>query len=326
MSADFDLGDIRSTAESIRSEIVRTPVLRCHPASAIARAGHDAASVNLKLELMQIGGSFKIRGALAVLASYTDHQLAKGVTAVSAGNHAIAVAYAAKSRNVSAKLVMLQRSSPARVEACRNYGAEVIQVEDVHKAFELVEEIARNEDRIFIHPFEGRHTALGTATLGLEMVEQIPDLDVAIVPIGGGGLAAGVSTAIKLLRPTAIVYGVEPFGADSMFRSFEKGIPQGIEKVQTIADSLGAPSSQPYSFGLCRSSIDEIVRVDDEELKGAMRLLFLDAKLAVEPAGAAATAALRGPLKSRVAGKNVGLIVCGANIDPSTYCTYLNGH
>src|SRR5204862_6591778 len=135
----------------------------------------------------------------------------------------------------------------------------------------------------------------------------------------GGGLAAGVSTVVKMLRPKAVIYGVEPFGADSMYRSFEKGSPQGIDKVATIADSLGAPSAQPYSFGLCRDSIDEIVRVEDDELKRAMRLLFQDAKLAVEPAGAAATAALCGPLKDRLKGRNVGVIVCGATIDPATY-------
>jgi len=325
LSADFTLDDVRQIHARIRDQIVHTPVLRCHRASAIAQSGHNAASVTLKLELMQIGGSFKIRGALAVLAGYDDAQIARGLTAVRAGNHAIAVAFAAKSRGVSAKLVMLQRSNPARVEACKHYGAEVIQVEDVHKAFDLVHEIERTEGRIFVHPYEGRGTAMGTATLGLEMIEQAPELDAVIVPIGGGGLAAGVSTAVKMLRPNAVVYGVEPFGADSMYRSFEKGSPQGIDKVATIADSLGAPSAQPYSFGLCRDSIDEIVRVEDDELKRAMGLLFRDAKLAVEPAGAAATAALCGPLKDRLKGRNVGVIVCGANIDPATYWSYLNG-
>jgi threonine dehydratase len=324
VSADFTLDDVRQVHAQIRNQIVHTPVLRCHPASGIAQSGHNAASVTLKLELMQIGGSFKIRGALAVLAGYSDAQIANGLTAVSAGNHAIAVAFAAKSRGVSAKLVMLQRSNPARVAACKHYGAEVIQVEDVHKAFDLVHEIERTEGRIFVHPYEGRGTAMGTATLVVELIEQNPAIDTVIVPIGGGGLAAGVSTAVKMMRPNAVVYGVEPFGADSMYRSFEKGSPQGIDKVATIADSLGAPSAQPYSFGLCRDSIDEIVRVDDDELKRAMRLLFQDAKLAVEPAGAAATAALCGPLKDRLKGRNAGVIVCGANIDPATYWSYLN--
>ncbi len=220
---------------------------------------------------------------------------------------------------------MLKRSSPARVDACRAYGAEVILADDVHKAFEIVDKIAACEGRMFIHPFEGRDTALGTATLGLEFLEQVPHLDTVIVPVGGGGLAAGVAAAVKMLRPEAIVYGVEPFGADSMYRSFATGSPQGIATVTTIADSLGAPAARPYSFGLCHTYVDAVVRIDDEALKRAMRLLFEDAKLAVEPAGAAATAALCGPLAGRVKGRHVGLIVCGANIDAGTYCSYLAG-
>ncbi|MBI3678782.1 MAG: pyridoxal-phosphate dependent enzyme, partial [Proteobacteria bacterium] len=309
--ADFTLQDVKQVYDRIRRDIVVTPVLACHPASEIAKAS-SAASVALKLELMQIGGSFKIRGALSVLANFSDEQLRRGVTAVSAGNHAIAVSIAAKSRGVSAKVVMLKRSNPARVDACRSYGAEIVQADDVHEAFRLVDAIAEKEKRIFVHPYEGRGTALGTATLGYEFLQQAPDVDTVIVPIGGGGLAAGVATAVKMMKPGARVYGVEPFGADSMYRSFAKGSPQGIEKVDTIADSLGAPSAQPYSFALCRDAIDEIVRVSDDELRAAMRLLFRDAKLAVEPAGAAATAALCGPLKELLKDRHVGVIVCGA--------------
>jgi threonine dehydratase len=320
--ADFTLQDVKQVYDKIRPDIVVTPTLNCHRASEIAKAT-DAAGVVLKLELMQIGGSFKIRGALSVLTGFSDAELRPGVTAVSAGNHAIAVAIAAKSRGVSAKVVMLKRSSPARVEACKAYGAEVLQAEDVHTAFRLVDEIAQKEKRVFVHPYEGRGTALGTATLGYEFLQQAGDIDTVIVPIGGGGLAAGISAAVKMLKPNAVVYGVEPFGADSMYRSFAKGAPQGIEKVETIADSLGAPSALPYSFGLCREFVDDVVRVSDDELRAAMRLLFRDAKLAVEPAGAAATAALCGPLKDRVKGRRVGVIVCGANIDAESYARLL---
>jgi threonine dehydratase len=189
----------------------------------------------------------------------------------------------------------------------------------VHRAFERVKQIEATEGRTFVHPFEGPLTALGTATLGLEFMEQVPDLDAVIVPIGGGGLCAGVSAAVKLSAPACRVFGVEPEGADSMHRSFAAGSPQAIESVKTIADSLGAPYATPYSFGLCRRYVDELVLVDDDALRRAMRLLMTSAKLAVEPAGAAATAALCGPLRERLAGKRVGLIVCGANIDPAGY-------
>ena len=140
-----------------------------------------------------------------------------------------------------------------------------------------------------------------------------------IVPIGGGGLCAGVASAVKLASPRTLVFGVEPEGADSMHRSFAAGSPQAIDAVRTIADSLGAPHAAPYSFGLCRRYVDDLVRVSDDELRRAMYLLFASAKLAVEPAGAAATAALCGPLLERLRGKRVGVVVCGANIDHATF-------
>ena len=174
-----------------------------------------------------------------------------------------------------------------------------------------------------MHPFEGPRTALGTATLGLEFMEQVPDLDAVVVPIGGGGLCAGVAAAVKLARPGCRVIGVEPEGADSMRRSFAAGSPQAIDAVRTIADSLGAPHAAPYSFALCRRYVDELVTVDDDALRRAMVLLFASAKLAVEPAGAATTAALCGPLRESLDGRRVGLVVCGANIDPATYAAQI---
>jgi len=144
-----------------------------------------------------------------------------------------------------------------------------------------------------------------------------------VVPIGGGGLCAGVASAVKLARPACAVYGVEPEGADSMRRSFAAGTPQAIEAVRTIADSLGAPHAAPYSFALCRRYVDDLVTVSDDALRRAMLLLFSSAKLAVEPAGAAATAALCGPLRERLAGRRVALVVCGANIDAATFARHL---
>ncbi|HET8637533.1 MAG TPA: pyridoxal-phosphate dependent enzyme, partial [Acidobacteriaceae bacterium] len=202
---------------------------------------------------------------------------------------------------------------------CRAYGAEVVLVDDVHHAFDTVKRIESEEGRTFIHPFEGELTALGTATVGYELCRQVPDLDAVIVPIGGGGLIAGISCAVKQMQPACKVYGVEPEGADSMRRSFEAGSPQSIEKVNTIADSLGAPYALPYSFGLARRFVDELVLINDEAMQRAMGLLFADMKLAVEPAGASATAALCGPLREKLAGQRVGVIVCGANIDLATF-------
>jgi threonine dehydratase len=164
---------------------------------------------------------------------------------------------------------------------------------------------------------------LGDATLGFEWARQVPDTDAIIVPVGGGGLVAGISLAFKQLQPNCQVFGVEPEGADSMHRSFAAGKPEKVDKIATIADSLGAPFATPYSFGVCRRFIDELVMIDDAAMKRAMSLLFAEAKLAVEPAGAAATAALTGPLRERLKGKRVGVLVCGSNIDGATFARYL---
>jgi threonine dehydratase len=307
---------IRSAREVIDPWVLTTPLWHLVELGAF-----------LKLELFQRAGSFKPRGALMVMRSLDADALARGVTAISAGNHAMAVGYAAQVLGTTAKVVMPHHANPGRIAACRRYGAEVVLVEDIHAGFAEVERIAQEEGRALVHPFEGPKTALGTATLGLEIVDQARaigvELDAVIVPIGGGGLCAGVAAAVKLAAPGCQVFGVEPVGADSMHRSFAAGAPQAIPAVRTIADSLGAPYALPYSFELCRRHVDELVLVDDDQLRDAMRMLFRQAKLAVEPAGAASTAALLGPLRERLAGKEVAAIVCGSNIDEGSFAGFL---
>lgn len=298
--------------------MLRTPVQEL-VAPALGEFFGEGTRVVLKLELMQRTGSFKPRGALLNMLRLSRDELARGVCAISAGNHAIATAYAASVVGTHAKVVMIASANPFRVAQCRAWGAEVEFAADAHAGFQRVEELQIAEARPLIHPFEGLLTATGTATLGLEFMEQVPDLDAVIVPIGGGGLCAGVAAAVKLMNPDCQVFGVEPYGADSMFQSFAAGEPRSIERVATIADSLGAPYALPISFALCRDHVDDLVRVEDQAMIVAMRLLLEQAKLAVEPAGAAATAALLGPLRERLAGRKVGLIVCGANIDAASF-------
>lgn len=302
--------------------VYETPLHRLRGPEIEAALGKDT-DVVLKLELFQRTGTFKPRGALTVMLNLPPQDLERGVTAMSAGNHAIATAYAAHILGASAKVVMMKTASPFRIEQCRSFGAEIVLVDDIHEAFATAGEIEASEGRTPVHPFEGPHTALGTATLGLELCRQVPGLDAVIVPIGGGGLCAGVSAAVKQLQPRCVVFGVEPEGADTMHRSFAAGEPQGIDRVRTIADSLGAPYALPYSFALCRRFVDELVMIDDDAMRHAMGVLFREAKLAVEPAGAAATAALMGPLRERIRGKRVGLIVCGSNIDATSFLIHL---
>jgi threonine dehydratase len=316
--------DILAARELLGARIRRTPAQPLTGPAVEAAFGPGTQAI-MKLELFQHTGSFKARGALLNVLMLTESERARGICAISAGNHAIAAAFAAQAVGTSAKVVMKADSNPFRIEQCRRYGAEIELTADVHEGFRRVQEIAATEGRAFIHPYEGLRVAMGTGTLGLEFLEQAADLDAVVVPIGGGGLAAGVSTAVKLAKPSCAVFGVEPFGADTMFRSFASGKPEAIDKVRTIADSLGAPYALPISFALCRASIDDIVRVEDAELIAAMRFLLEHAKLAVEPAGAAATAALLGPLRERLAGRKVGLVVCGSNIDAAGYARLIGG-
>ena len=309
---------IEQAREKLGERVRRTPVW--HWKSDITdKLLSEDTNLFMKLELFQYAGSFKPRGALMNMLDLSDEQLSKGVTAVSAGNHAIAVAYAAKSLGTTAKVVMPKTANKFRVEKCRSHGADVELVDDVHIAFERVKEIEEEEDRTFIHPFEGEQTAVGTATVGLEFHQEVSDLEAVVVPIGGGGLCAGISAAIKQMNPDCKVYGVEPVGADSMSKSRAAGKPVEIEKVDTIADSLGAPHAAPYSFGLCQRFVDEIVTITDLQMAQMMRVMFEELKLAVEPAGASAMAGAVGPLSEHILGKNVGIIVCGTNINTESF-------
>jgi threonine dehydratase len=302
----------------------RTPVLTFTPSESRAAFGVDAELV-FKLELLQVTGTFKARGALANVLSLTAAQREHGVTAVSAGNHAVAVAFAAQTLGVSAKVVMSKTANRERVALTRSFGADLVLAEDVTDAFQRVREICEREGRVLVHPFEGERTVTGTATLGHEWFEQSGPLDAIVVAIGGGGLIAGTALATKLHSPATRVYGVEPEGAAIMLQSFAAGAPVTGFKPDTIADSLAPPMTTPYTFAVCRANVDRIVTVSDRDLQITMGTTLRALKLAVEPAGAAALAAAIGPLRAELAGKRVGILVCGSNIDPESFCRLLPG-
>ena len=312
------LDQIRRTAERLAGKVLETPVWRWRT-GIVERSLSPSTEVWLKLELFQRTGTFKLRGALNCIAALDAAALARGVVAASAGNHAMAVAYAARAAGSHAKLCMPRHASPTRIAACQADGAEVILTDTVHEAFALASRLVEEERRTMIHPFDGPLTAEGTATVGLELMRQVPDLDAVVVPVGGGGLCGGIAAAVKQINPSCLVFGIEPFGADAMYRSFRAGEPTRLDRVDTVADSLGAPYSLPYSYGVCRRFVDDIVRVWDEEMCRGMYHLYRDMKLVAEPAAAAATAALLGPLRSRLDGKRVALVVCGSNIDPARF-------
>ena len=313
---------IRANRTRLGDLVITTPIRQLIDDAIAAAVGNDT-QVWLKEELFQRTGSFKPRGALSVMLDLDRDALARGVTGVSAGNHAISLGYSARILGTTAKVVMPKTANAFRVQLCRELGVELVFVDNVNEAFARVKEIEAAEGRTFVHPYEGPKTALGTATVGLEFIDQLRDqnvsLDGLIVAAGGGGLTGGVACAVKQMSPATSVYVVEPVGADTMYRSFQTGSPQSLDKVRTIADSLGAPRCEPYSFALNRRFVDEVVLVDDDQIRNAMRLLFRSAKLVVEPAGAAALAALMYPLRDRLDGQTVGLVICGANIDAESY-------
>ena len=310
---------IRELSAALEPYVFKTPVLDKDTLADLA-----GTRLNFKFELLQASGTFKARGAFSNMLALDDKQRQAGVTCVSAGNHAVAVAYAAMKLGIGAKVVMIKTASPFRVALCHQYGAEVVMADNGAAAFERVRQIEQEEGRFFVHPFNGYRTVLGTATLGYEWATQAPALDAVILPIGGGGLAAGVATAFKLVQPDCKVYGVEPEGADGMAQSFRAGHPIKMGPMQGIADSLMAPHTEAYSYELCSRSIDRLVTVSDDQIRRAMLHLFEELKLSPEPACAAATAGLLGPLREELEGQRVGVLLCGTNTDLPTLTKHLD--
>jgi threonine dehydratase len=314
---------IQKAREMLGDKILTTPVWQCRAPILAQQFGKDFA-LWMKLELWQYGGSFKARGALLGMTALTPEQRQRGVIAISAGNHGIGVAYAAQQLGIRAKIFMPKTASPIRVARCEYFGAQVQLMESLQEIFTQIADIQKSEGKMLIHPFDGENVALGTGTLGLEMHQQIGTLDALIIGIGGGGLIGGVANAYKQLQPNVMVIGVEPEGAAVMQQSFAAGKPTPWPNPVSIADSLCVPKTEMYPYLLCRQWVDKILTVSDTELAAAMRFLFDEMKLAVEPAAAIGVAALRGPLRDELAGKRVGLIISGANIDEPKYCRLID--
>ncbi len=317
------LDDIRNTATRIAPHIIETPLLPCYGPELLERIGPES-DVHLKLELLQRAGSFKARGALNVIMNLGDEAKENGVTAFSAGNHAIATAYAAKVLGVSAKVAMPKTANPYRVERCLALGAEIVFAGSMMELFEIGDRLQKEEGRALVHPFEGAHTFEGTGTIGMEICQSIEGLDAVVVPVGGGGLISGIALAVKNLQPDCKVIGVEPEGAKGMVDSLQKGKPLDKVELNCIADSLSAPLHMPQSFAIIQKFVDQMVTISDRQMIDTMQLMFADLKLAVEPAGASAIAAMLGPLKKQLTGKRVALVICGTNIDMETHAKIIS--
>lgn len=268
--------------------------------------------LHLKAELFQKTGSFKPRGVFNKLLSMGPADRSRGLVSLSAGNHAAALAYGATSVGAKATIVMPANAMLSKVEATKRYGGEVVQTDDSLLATCLA--LRQERDLTLLHPFDDLAVMAGQGTVGLELVEQVRDADMVVVPVGGGGLISGVAAAVKLQHPSVRVVGVEPEGADAMSRSLEQGAPAHLDKVDTIADGLAPPFAGEHTFRHVQSFVDEMVRVADSEIIDAVRVLVEHCKLTAEPAGAAGLAALLAGKVSPPAGSTVVCVISGGNV------------
>ncbi|MBX6366036.1 MAG: pyridoxal-phosphate dependent enzyme [Gemmatimonadetes bacterium] len=304
------LDELRDAQAALAGRIHRTPTFTSRTLA--ARTG---GPVFLKAELLQKTGSFKVRGALNKIRALSADQKARGFIAVSAGNHAAALGWAASQEGARATVVMPANASRSKVDASRGYGTDVVLHGSVFDAFEKMEALRAAHGLTLVHPYDDPHVIAGQGTVGLEVIEDVPDADVVVVPVGGGGLISGIAAAVKALRPTARVYGVEPTGAAALTAALEAGHPVRLERVQTIADGLAAPITGALVLEHVRALVDDVVLLSDDEIAAGLRFLLERAKLLAEPAGAAAVAALlagRIPLRP---GDTAVAIVSGGNID-----------
>jgi threonine dehydratase len=280
------------------------------------------ARVFLKAELFQKTGSFKPRGVLTNLAALTREERGRGVIGISAGNHAQALAWGAAAEGLSALLVMWQGASEAKIAATRGYGAEVdLEATGPAGAFERLDELVERTGRTLVHPFDHPRTIAGQGTVGLELLEDVPEVDVVVVPIGGGGLIAGVATAVA---GKARVVGVEPERSKAMHEALAAGEPVPVEPT-SVADGLSAPFAGTLALEIVRERVEDVVLVTDAEIEEAMRLLYTRAKLACEPAGAVSTAALLAGKVPFEQGQTVVAVVSGGNVASETAVAILAG-
>ncbi|HET8653497.1 MAG TPA: pyridoxal-phosphate dependent enzyme [Gaiellaceae bacterium] len=302
--------DVLAAREAIAGRLHRTPVFSS------ATLGPN---VSLKAELFQRTGSFKPRGVLNALEALSPDERARGVIGASAGNHAQALAYCAALEGIDALLVMWRDASPAKVAATRGYGAEVdLEADGPAVLFDRLEQLVEETGRTRIDPFEGPALVVGQGTVGLEIGEDVPDVDVVVVPVGGGGLVAGIATALPGVR----VVGAEPVLANALSAALDAGEPVKIHP-RSVADGLNAPFAGELALQIVRERSVEVVTVEEQEIEAAMRLLYERAKLACEPAGAAAVAGLMTGKVAVEPGARVVCVVSGGNVAAETAAAIL---
>lgn len=309
MTLAISIEDIQSAQERIAGRIVRTP---CVPSEKLS--SELGCSLSFKAENLQHISAFKARGATNAVFSLSESDAAKGVVTHSSGNHAAALSRAASLRKIPAHVVMPHNSAPNKIATVRSFGVEPVLCQpDAESRASACAELQQKTDATFIHPYDNPFVMAGQGTVGLEILEQAPDVDVVVVPVGGGGLLSGVLTAVKALKPAAKVIAAEPAWADDAARSLKSGQIEMPTRYDTVADGLRTPLGN-LTFPIIKTLLDDIILVSEEEIRAATRDIAEQAHLVAEPSGAVAFAAVR-KVAQRFAGKSVVAVISGGNLD-----------
>ena len=304
------LADAQRARTAIAGHVLRTPLVSSH--SLGERIG---AQAYLKLENLQRTGSFKVRGAVHAMSRLSGEARRAGVVTMSAGNAAQAIAYAGRAQSVHVTVVMPASAPKTKIEATRGYGAEIRFASEMTQLLPMVEEL-QAQGLHFLHPFDDDDVIAGHASLGLEIVEDVPDVDLIVVGVGGGGLISGVAVGAKGLRPGVRIVGVEPEGAQGVRKALDAGHVVRLPSVNTVADGLAAPFAGERNLEIIRREVDDVVVISDEAIIDGLQFLIARARIVAEPAGAAAVGALLDGAVRAGPGQRVVAIVSGGNIDP----------
>jgi threonine dehydratase len=304
------LADIYAAKIRIAPHLWRTPLFSSGTLSRMT-----STTLRLKAEHLQRTGAFKARGAINAVLQLSSQEQANGVVTFSAGNHGQGLAYAARIVGIKCTVFIAQTAVPSKIDAIRGYGADTRFGVTIHEAFAAMEQFTTETGAIFVSPFAGADLIAGQGTVGLEILEEFPEVEHIVVPIGGGGLISGISVAVKSIRPDVRIIGVEPEGANVMWRSLRAGKPLKLDQIDTIADGLAAPFTTELPLSIVQRFVDDVVIVTDDEILNALRLIVSRSKQLVEPAGAAATAALLTNKAAIPHGANTVAILSGGNID-----------
>ena len=313
----IELKDITNAQKIIAGGVHRTPMV-----SSLTLGKRFGVHLHFKAELLQKTGSFKPRGALNKLHSLTQEEKKRGVITISSGNHAQGLAYATSLFNIPTTVVMPGYSFASKINAAKGFGAEVIITED--DLLNTCLEIQKERNLVMVHPFDDPYIVAGQGTIGLEILEDVPDVDVVIVAVGGGGLISGFAAAIKLKKPEVKIIGVEPEGAPGMWQSLRQDKAVHLDSVDTIADGLAAPFAGELNFELVKKYVDELVLMSDDEFIEPICLILERTKLLTEPAGAASFAALFHNKVSIPEGSKVVCVLSGGNLDRDRLARFLS--